>query len=251
MTMRILSECDLDLISAAIDDELSDAEKVWFDSHLAICPGCREEYREMSSVSKVCATLPLVPPPSELMRGIRVKLNHGPKPAQNRVTHPSTFRDWSFAQPLRFAFSGGFIVLFLVLGLAWLQRAPVSERITGFSVVAEAEGEIAGIDLMIAFDTEKIALDPVKLSEISRGFLMESKVENGTLKVSMASVQGIPLTGVASLLEIPVEIKDQNRTVTFTIQKARAYRPDGSLVEVNFRTIPMLLEGISGKDTAA
>ncbi|NUN95528.1 MAG: zf-HC2 domain-containing protein [Candidatus Omnitrophica bacterium] len=245
------SECDLDLVSAAVDDELAEEEKVWLNGHLEICPSCRKEYQEMRRTSNLVTSFRHVPPPKTLLRDIRgtlvrEDLTKGSRDPGKRLTLGGLF-----ASPPRMAFAAGVCATLLILGIVRLQTPPVLAPITGFGIAAEAKEEIAALDLVLVYDMRTLSPDPVKLGEVNRGFLMESKVGDGMIRVSMAAAQGVPMSGLAPILEIPVRTQSEGETPTLSIREARAYRVDGSEVEVDLRTIPMPLSGIGGKDTAA
>lgn len=58
--------CDnaLELLSAALDGELSVEEKAQLDRHLAQCDGCRALYDDLTAIHGACAGLEVAPPPA-------------------------------------------------------------------------------------------------------------------------------------------------------------------------------------------
>lgn len=58
--------CDnaLELLSAALDGELSVEEKAQLDLHLAQCDGCRALYDDLTAIHGACAGLEVTPPPA-------------------------------------------------------------------------------------------------------------------------------------------------------------------------------------------
>lgn len=251
MIMRAFRECDLDLVSAAVDGELNDAERAGLDSHLAVCPECRDEYLEMWRASKLCSNLPMVSVPPDLTREIRQELVRKVASTKPQPTKESFWRGWFCTPQVRLSFASGICLLLLGFGAAWLYRPQRDVPISGYSLVAEADEEIAGLDLVIRYDPESSSLGKVGLSEISRGFLMKADTKNGTLRVSMACSKGMRLTRSEPILEIPIQFHGEVRRETLSLQSVRAYRIDGSEVLLNLETIPMPPASNGGKDTAA
>lgn len=251
MTTQNLTECDHDLVSSAVDGELNDVERAWFDSHLAVCSECREEYLEMWSASKLCSGLPDVSPPPDLVSEIRSKLVRNCPDKQDETTIPSRWWNELSLNPLRLSFASGFSFALVALVLVWIFAPSRDTSIAGFTLVAQAEEEVAGLDLVFEFDPLSIDLEEINLAEISQGFLMQANTNNGILRVSMASPEGIRIDVTESILDVPVKFNDLVARGSLTLRSARAYRTDGKEVAVNFKTIPMSPASIGGKDTAA
>ena len=62
------------LLSALIDDLLSEDEREMVDAHLAECAACRERLAEYRALGRALATLPPLEPPQELERELRERL---------------------------------------------------------------------------------------------------------------------------------------------------------------------------------
>lgn len=75
--------CDnaLELLSAALDGELSVEEKAQLDRHLAQCDGCRALFDDLYAIHNACAGLEVTPPPA-LKANILQNLPAQEKPAK-------------------------------------------------------------------------------------------------------------------------------------------------------------------------
>ena len=246
--------CDLDLISAAVDGELGADERNRLESHLEVCPTCRAKHTEMLAVTRLCGHLPEVPLPATLAREIQ---EHLAKEACSRASGGFWTRFRSLLNPegslLRPAFAGGFAVVLLLVGLALLRSPQPPVGATGVALVAQADEEVAGLDLVISFDPERVLLEEVDLSEISKDFMLAAHKENGEIHVSMASANGIRLDGTKPGLAIPFQIgaRAPKGEDLVRLGSARAYRSDGTLVRITLKPIPMLPAADSRKDTTA
>jgi hypothetical protein len=249
--IRTSLECDLDLISAAVDKELTFLEQARLDSHLAICPDCREEYQRMRNTSGLCSSLPEVSLPQDVMGEIREALAEKGRTFQPMPAQEVFWKRWFKVSQLRPAFAAGLCTILLGLVVVWMKQGESTTPISGFTLVANGQEEVAGLDLVIRYDPAVLSIGEVNLTEMNPSFLMQTSERNGTLRVSMASAQGIQLSGSTPILEIPIEVSCKIQREMFSLQSLRAYRPDGSEVSVHLETIPMLPRSNGGKDTAA
>jgi anti-sigma factor RsiW len=109
------------LFGACWDDELTQAERDGFESHLASCPRCRTAYDEFSRALELMASLPRIEASADLMDRVLARSRRTP-------TAPDILRE-SGARwvPVALTAAGAALVVAAVLvgsNLQW--RAPVS-----------------------------------------------------------------------------------------------------------------------------
>jgi hypothetical protein len=252
-TMNANGKCefDLDLISALIDGELREEEEAQVHRHLGVCASCREAYTELESVSLSFNGLPQVHLPASLVREVRREVaskTTAPKEAGWFVFLRSFLEirnAWSYSA------AGALALLLLCL---FVLRTPVSPPAPSHvALAASADEEIAALDLVITYDSKTIDLGEASLAAKMGDFMIVSHIENGTLRVSMASPKSVRLTGSDSVLVVPVNVNngDPRKTGILRVDVARAYRADGKPVSVSFQETPTLPEADGDLDTTA
>ncbi|MDD3580462.1 MAG: zf-HC2 domain-containing protein [Desulfobacca sp.] len=63
-----------ELLSAYMDDELSEAQRELVQAHLGKCPVCRQELARLERLWQTLAALPEVAPPADLVERVLVQL---------------------------------------------------------------------------------------------------------------------------------------------------------------------------------
>ena len=242
---------DLDLISALIDGELSEVEEALVHRHLEVCASCREAYTELESVSLSFSDLPQAHLPASLVREVR-------RQVASKATAPKEAGWFAYLRSfleVRNAWSystAGALATLAVLFFAIQTPAPAPSA-SHVALAASADEEIAALDLVITYDSKTIDLGEASLAANMGDFMIVSHIENGTLRVSMASPKSVRLTGSESVLVVPVNVNngDPRRTGILRVDVARAYRADGRPVSVSFQETPTLPEADGDLDTTA
>jgi anti-sigma factor RsiW len=72
------------LFGAYWDDETTQAEREWLESHFAACPGCRKEYEEFWRALEWVGTLPRVEPAPDLAERVLARARRA-VPAADRI----------------------------------------------------------------------------------------------------------------------------------------------------------------------
>ena len=72
-----MGSCDeiLDLISAALDGPLSQAEQTALDAHLAVCPACSALFQELSALHTAASELEEIPAPEGFAAGVMARIS--------------------------------------------------------------------------------------------------------------------------------------------------------------------------------
>lgn len=79
------------LFGAYWDDETTQAEREWVDSHLASCAACRQQYEEFSRTLELVGSLPRVEPAPDLVERVLARARRAAA-APDRV--PAASRPW-------------------------------------------------------------------------------------------------------------------------------------------------------------
>lgn len=160
------AEC-IERLSAFLDGELPDSERIRVEAHWSGCAECREAAADLRGLIAAAAELPPAPPERDLWPGIAARLDETPAPAAARpiFRHRHVVLSW----PQAFAAAAAIAVVALA-GSWWLSRpAPDGElALTGASdeslaavsasLYATLSGEARDLDARL--DAEGGRLDP-------------------------------------------------------------------------------------------
>jgi hypothetical protein len=103
-----------ELLSAHLDGMLDPSVKIMVERHLEHCPACREEYENLKMVAGMVSNLPLVEPPPEFRRDLRLRLEQIGRPGvKANFLQRLTVGKWSAVM----AVAASFV---LVIGIAAL-----------------------------------------------------------------------------------------------------------------------------------
>lgn len=143
-------ETALKLMSAALDGELTAAEKVELDRHLAQCESCRALFAELSAIHDACGGLDAAPPPA-LREQILTHLppQEAPAPKKKGKVIPIHWKRWS-------AMAAAFV---LVSFAAWQLPKTLSQPPRGASEVQ------ADLPQVPKSDPAKDAMEEIAASE--------------------------------------------------------------------------------------
>src|SRR5690349_21404790 len=105
-----------DHLSEYLDEDLDPAERAQIDAHLAHCRECAATLDELREVVTRAATLPAVPPTTDLWPGVEARLSHGVvKPFMLRPARRFSF---TFGQLV----AAGLALMVLSGGSVWLSQ---------------------------------------------------------------------------------------------------------------------------------
>lgn len=135
-----------DRLSAYADDELSVAERLAVDEHLAGCGDCRQVLSEVRAVASRARSLTDEPPAGDLWPGIAAAIGSGSR-REPRVVEMRVARRFSFTLPQLVAASLALMVL--SGGLVWIARLG-GER-TDFPAITASDGQPAPAILPATF----------------------------------------------------------------------------------------------------
>lgn len=175
-------------LSEYADDELSVAERLAVDEHLAGCGDCRQVLSEMQAVASRARSLTDEPPAGDLWPGIAAEIGSGSR-REPRVLEMRAARRFSFTLPQLVAASLALMVL--SGGLVWIARLG-GER-TDFPAVtasdrqpapilpatfAEAHYDEAIADLQQTLDAGRAKLDPETVRVLEQNLIaIDSAIE--------------------------------------------------------------------------
>lgn len=235
--MEMNNQCDQDIISAAVDGELSPDDMAQFEKHIKSCQTCRDEYQECKQLSLLYGSLPKAQMPD----GFAEDILKGYEDAQVLDMEKQALRQWQ-SQPRRrtrwvtMVAGVAAIILAFVAVVEWKNSAP-KDLMT--SIVASAEGPVSAMDVVYSFSPEKVEVGVAEKATVSDEFLLVTNVEEGTLRISMASAGSMNLSDAAKILDIPIRLKNgRNNNGYLRLESVRAYQPDG-------QEIPATLDHIS------
>lgn len=248
--------CDPDMISAAADGELTAEETQRFEEHLQICASCRKLFSEYKRVALRCRELPEIAVPEQLIESIienvyRTERVETQEQSASRVLGlPVGFRVLSRRWAITAVAVAALVVALLSVTL--FHNVQVSEKAIVSCIVASAGEDIAALDLVYSYDTDKVEIQEVRQAFASRDFLVCSRVEDGVVKISMASCSGLDLAGQQDLLQLPLQLKAgvSDLTECLRLENARAYRMDGSETSATLDIVSMPGSGhVSSEDS--
>lgn len=97
-----MGSCDeiLELISAALDGPLSEADQAALDAHLAICPACSALFQDLSALHAAASALEEVPAPEGFAADVMARISAEAEQADNVTPFPrkvsrSHWKRWS------------------------------------------------------------------------------------------------------------------------------------------------------------
>ncbi len=133
-------------LSAYLEEELEESERVRVEEHLESCPDCRREYRELRHVVDLLRRLPSPDPPPELADRVIARLRAGegrPGLVARCRARASRIADISWSTPLA-AVAVGMVALAIVRGVDVSLEFPGandSEVVPATPVAAESPAE--------------------------------------------------------------------------------------------------------------
>jgi anti-sigma factor RsiW len=116
------------LFGACWDDEITQGEREWLDSHLNACAACRREYDALARSLELVASLPREEPAPDLLERTLARARRA-SPAPDRL--PETPRHWI---PVTAAAAAAVLVLTLVAPwTGWMTGGVPDTRISGIA----------------------------------------------------------------------------------------------------------------------
>ncbi len=168
-----------DQLSAYLDDELPERERLSVERHLAECAECRHALQQLRRVVTTAAALPSQPPESELWHGIARRID-GPAAARfdrGRRRFSFTLPEIAAASVLLAMISGGTVAIWMAAGRTPQSGGAANVRVAGTAVPGDS---VDAADPVGADDPRFVAVGDLGDPQYEAAVLdLERAVESG------------------------------------------------------------------------
>ncbi|HNT34149.1 MAG TPA: zf-HC2 domain-containing protein [bacterium] len=237
-----------DLLSDALDGELSAVQQAQLEEHLLVCEDCRSALSAYQKVTSLLREMPEASMPTDMVQAVLKETTNTqavPVTMQENdgVAALAPGRQGSSMRWVRWsaAVAAVLVVAFLWNGLISINNVLSRPMLT--SIVASADEELSGIDLVFSFNPRRISVKTIESALESTGFLIVSHVGKDEVRISMASPERFHPDGGASIVTMQILPKSLSRDTSsfLRLEAVRAYRPDGRPASVTLDQVSVPL----------